>query len=186
MFYPRITAAELAMWNHWLPTTFVYERHSQQSRQAFYNRLGQLRAPEDVVQECQWAWTMDLFEAYELKLPIRQDLRDPLVLGRLGTQHYRLALWGESLRPLAEIHDFVQQSLQLRQRAVRWLWGSLASGAFVGLVLGLWIAGQTSYEGDQLGVSLACAALGSFCLGFPFYTSTPENKQQHFLDRYRC
>jgi hypothetical protein len=173
------------MWDHWLPTTSVFESGSQYAHIAFCNRLKQLNAPQEVVEECQWAWAMNLFEAYELKTPERRDLRDPLVLGRLGTQRYRIALWGESLRPLEEIHELVRKSLTIRQRATQWLLWSLSSGAALGLACGLWLAGQTPYEGDRLGVGLACMALGALIIGLPFYIQTPENRQQHFLDRYR-
>jgi hypothetical protein len=184
-FYPCISEVELTMWNHWLPTTTVFECRSQYARIAFFNRLKQLNAPQEVVEECQWAWTMELFEAYELKTPERRDLRDPLVLGRLGTQRYRMVLWGESLRPLEEIHELVQKSLTIRKRAAKWLLWSLSGGAAIGLTLGLWLAGQTPYGSDQLGVGLACMILGSLFMGLPFYIFTPENRQQHFLDRYR-
>jgi hypothetical protein len=184
-FYPWVSETEHTMWNHWLPTTAVFERRSRYAHIAFMNRLKQLSAPQEVVEECQWAWTMELFDAYELKTPERRDLRDPLVLGRLGTQRYRIALWGESLRPLKEIDDLVQKSLSIRKRAARWLQGSMLGGAALGLALGLWVAGQTPFEGDALGVSLACMALGSLCIGLPFYIYTPENRQQSFLDQYR-
>lgn len=184
-FYPAVSAAELGMWSQWLPTTMVFECGNHYVQSVFFHRLEQLGAPQEVLDECHWAWTLELFEAYELKTPERRDLRDPLVLGRVGTQRYRIALWGESLRPLAEIQELVQKSLAIRQRATKWLLGSIAGGAALGLGLGLWVAGQTPYAGDYLGVSLACMTLGALFVGLPFYIYTPENRQQHFLDRYR-
>src|SRR5262245_10388027 len=58
-FYPCISEAELTMWNYWLPTTTVFECSSQYAHVAFFNRLKQLNAPQEVVEECQWAWTME-------------------------------------------------------------------------------------------------------------------------------
>ena len=120
MFYPSVSEDELTMWTHWLPTAFVFKYRTQVSRQAFLNRLARLGAPQEVVEECQWAWNMELFEAYEVRTPERRDLRDPLVLGRIGTQRYRIALWGESLRPLHEISALVQHSFSIRRRAAHW------------------------------------------------------------------
>lgn len=195
LFYPRVSESELAMWTQWLPTTIVFEGRCATSRHALCATLAHLSAPQDVVDECQWAWALDLFEAYELRTPERRDLRDPLVLGRLGTQRYRMALWGESLRPLEEIRHLVQDSLKLRKRATRWQTWSLVSGALLGLTCGLWMtsqltfelwmASQRSYLGEQLGVSMVSALFGSFCLGLPFLLHSPETRQQHFLDQYR-
>jgi len=145
-------------------------------------RLG---APAEVVEECQWAWKMDLFEAYELRTPERRDLRDPLVLGRVGTQRYRIALWGESLRPLEEIKGLVAHSLVIHRRATHWQLWTTVGGALLGLGLGLWAAAQTPYEGYQVGITIVSTVLGSGIGGFPFQIYTPENRQQQFLDRYR-
>lgn len=185
MFYPRISEDELTMWTHWLPTAFVFRGGSQALRQAFCNRLNRLGAPAEVVEECQWAWNMDVFEAYELRTPERRDLRDPLVLGRIGAQRYRMALWGESLRPLEEITMLVQQSLVIRQRARHWQLCTTVGGAMLGLGLGLWAAAQTPYGGYQFGIALVSTILGSGIGGVPFQLYTAENRQQQFLDRYR-
>jgi len=185
MFYPRISEAELTMWTHWLPTAFVFKCGSQASRKACMHKLERLSAPQEVMEECQWAWNMDLFEAYELRTPERRDLRDPLVLGRIGTQRYRIALWGESLRPLEEISALVEHSLAIRQRATHWQLWTTVGGALLGLSLGLWVAAQTPYEGYQFGITLVSTILGSGLGGFPFQVHTPENRQQQFLDRYR-
>ncbi len=90
LFYPRISEAELTMWTHWLPTALVFRGGSQALCKSFLNRLERFNAPQEVVEECQWAWNMDLFEAYELRTPERRDMRDPVVLGRIGTQRYRI------------------------------------------------------------------------------------------------
>ena len=185
MFYPSVSEDELTMWTHWLPTAFVFKYKTQVSRQAFLNRLARLGAPPEVVEECQWAWNMDLFEAYEVRTPERRDLRDPLVLGRIGTQRYRIALWGESLRPLDEISALVQKSFSIRRRAAHWQLWTTVGGALLGLILGLWAAAQTPYEGYQFGIAIVSTILGSGIGGFPFQIYTPENRQQQFLDRYR-
>jgi hypothetical protein len=150
------------------------------------NRLEQLSAPRDVVEECQWAWTMGLFEAFELRTPARSDLRDPLVLGRLGTQHYRIALWGESLLPLEKIAELVQHSFTLHKQAAKWRTWSMINGTLLGLAVGIWVAAQTAYPDDLLGISISCAVLGFCSLALPFQIYTPENRQQNFLDCYRC
>lgn len=185
MFYPAISEAELTMWSHWLPTAFTFKSGSQVARKAFMHRLARLSAPQEVVEECQWAWNMDLFEVYELRTPERRDLRDPVVLGRIGTQRYRIALWGESLRPLEEIKALVEKSLAIRQRAAHWQLWTTVGGALLGLGLGLWMAAQTPYEGYQFGIAVVSTILGSGIGGFPFQIYTPENRQQQFLDRYR-
>jgi hypothetical protein len=185
MFYPSIAPAELTVWNHWLPTTTVFKGGNQQAQEAFFHRLEELGAPQAVVRECQWAWNMDLFEDYALKTPERRDLRDPLVLGRLETQYYRIVLWGESLRPLEEITALVQQSLALRRRTAKWMTSCMVSGAVMGLILGLWVTGQLPAAEDVLGVSLASTTMGTLFMGLPFFIYTPEHRQQRFLDRYR-
>lgn len=185
LFYPRISDDELTMWTHWLPTVFMFRGGSQALHQAFRNRLERLGAPSEVMEECQWAWNMDLFEAYEIRTPERRDIRDPLVLGRLGTQRYRIALWGESLRPLADISLLVQQSLAIRQRAMHWQLWTTVGGALFGLAMGLWTATQTPYMGYQCGITLVSTILGSGIGGFPLQLYTAENRQQQFLDRYR-
>ena len=185
MFYPSVSEDELTMWTHWLPTVFVCKTGSQVSRRAFGSRLMRLSAPAEVVEECQWAWKMDLFEAYELRTPERHDLRDPLVLGRVGTQRYRIALWGESLRPLGEIKELVAHSLEIHRRATHWQLWTTVGGALLGLGLGLWAATQLPYEGYQFGITIVSTILGSGIGGFPFQIYTPENRQQQFLDRYR-
>ena len=185
MFYPSVSEDELTVWTHWLPTAFVFKYKTPVSCQALLSRLARLGAPPEVVEECQWAWNMDLFEAYEVRTPERRDLRDPLVLGRIGTRRYRIALWGESLRPLDEISALVQQSFSIRRRAAHWQLWTTAGGALLGLLLGLWAAAQTPYEGYQFGIAIVSTILGSGIGGFPFQIYTPENRQQQFLDRYR-
>ena len=185
MFYPSVSEDELTVWTHWLPTAFVFKYKTPVSYQALLSRLARLGAPPEVVEECQWAWNMDLFEAYEVRTPERRDLRDQLVLGRFGQRRYRIALWGESLRPLDEISALVQQSFSIRRRAAHWQLWTTAGGALLGLLLGLWAAAQTPYEGCQFGIAIVSTILGSGIGGFPFQIYTPENRQQQFLDRYR-
>lgn len=184
VFYPSVSEAERDMWTHWLPTAHIYESVGQFAQSPLGARLKQLKAPTDVMEECQWAWKLGMFEAFEVRTPERLHVRDPLVLGCLGHQRYRLALWGESLRPLDEMQQLVQQSLAVRQRAARWrLWSTL-SGAALGLGFGLWVASQTPTLGDDVGISIMYVILGT-CASLPFQLFTPEEKQQQFLDRYR-
>jgi hypothetical protein len=128
---------------------------------------------------------MGLFEAYELRTPTRRDLHDPLLIGRQGSDRYRIALWGESLRPLEEIHELVQQSLAIRRQAARWRLGAMAGGPLVGLSLGLLIGSASSYLGAPVETGLAYSVFGLILTWIPAQAYTPENRQQDFLDRYR-
>jgi hypothetical protein len=175
----------MVTWTHWLPTAITFERTSLDSPAAVCSTLQELDAPPAVLEEFCWAWKLDLFEAYEVRTPIRRDLRDPLLLGRVGTQRYRMALWGESLRPLEEIATLVQRSLALRSRAVKWRVLLTMSGVLCGFGLGMWLGHQPSFEGKALGTGLMYALLSLFCVAFPLLLYTPENRQQDFLDRYR-
>jgi hypothetical protein len=128
---------------------------------------------------------MGLFEAYELRTPRRRDLRDPLLLGRQGDDRYRIALWGESLRPLQEIHEIVQQSLVIRRQATRWRMGVMAGGPLVGLSLGLLMESASSYIGALVETSFVYGLFGLIFTWIPAQAYSPENRQQDFLDRYR-
>jgi hypothetical protein len=185
LFYPLVSAAEMVTWTHWLPTTLVFERAQMASPTEVSSALTKLDAPPEVLEELHWSWKMSLFEAYEVRTPSRRDLRDPLLLGRLGTQHYRMALWGESLRPLEEITSLVQRSLTLRARVAKWRAWLALSGAFLGSGVGIWLGSRPSFDGSLIGTSLAFAMLGLLFTGFPLLLYTPENCQHDFLDRYR-
>jgi hypothetical protein len=185
LFYPLIEAPEMVTWTHWLPTTHTFSQTSQASLAAVCSMLQELDAPPAVLEEVCWAWKMDLFEAYEVRTPLRRDLRDPLLLGRVGTQRYRMALWGESLRPLEEMTALVQQSLVLRSRAVKWRVGLAVSGVLGSFGLGVWLGNQPSFEGNALGIGLMYALMSLFCMAFPLWLYTPESRQHDFLDRYR-
>jgi len=146
--------------------------------------LTSLQAPPAVLEEWDWSWTMDLFEAYAVRTPVRRDARDPLLLGRLGGQWYRLALWGESVRPLEEITALVQQSLTIRARAAkRRLWLG-RGGTLPGLVLLAW-GGSLWWAGQPVGTGLQCTWWIVFLACLWMLMQTPENCQQDFLDRYR-
>ena len=185
LFYPLVSGPEMVTWTHWLPTTIAFERTPTLSHAEVIRALTQLNAPPAVLEEFHWSWKMGLFETYEVRTPLRRDLRDPLLLGRLGTQHYRIALWGESLRPLEEITTLVQQSLALRSRAVGWRVWLACGGALLGFILGAWLGNQPSYEGEPLGSGLVFAFLGLLFAVLLSFLRTPENCQQDFLDRYR-
>ena len=184
VFYPLVTEQERSMWTHWLPTFHVFERTGALSLAEVLKVLTRLKAPPEVVVECRWTWTMALFEAYEVRTPVRRDARDPLLLGRCGRQWYRLALWGESLRPLEEITALVHQSLGIKARAAkRRAWLGLG-GILPGLALLAWL-GAPLLKGQPVSAGLLCTCW-LFCAGyFVLLSSTPENCQQDFLDRYR-
>ena len=184
LFYPPVTEQERVTWTHWLPTSIVFERTRTLSPSGVITALTRLKAPAEVLEEFHWAWKMDLFEAYEVRTPVRRDARDPLLLGRLGGQWYRLALWGESLLPLEEIAALVQQSLAIRARAAkRRVWLGLG-GTLPGLALVLWL-GYLLWEGQPVGTGLLLTFLIFFFAWLPMLVYTPENCQHDFLDRYR-
>ena len=184
LFYPVVTEQERGMWTHWLPTSLIFDRARTLSPSGVINALTRLKAPVEVLEEFHWTWKMDLFEAYEVRTPVRRDARDPLLLGRLGGQWYRLALWGESLLPLEEIAALVQQSLTIRARAAkRRVWLGLG-GTLPGLALVLWL-GYLLWEGQPVGTGLLLTFLIFFFAWLPMLVYTPENCQHDFLDRYR-
>jgi hypothetical protein len=96
-----------------------------------------------------------------------------------------VALWGESLRPFAEITALVQESLALRKRAARWQALIIGGGGLLGLALGLWLGSRPSFAGGRVGVVILLALLGLLCTGLPAQAYAPETQQQRFLDRYR-
>lgn len=184
LFYPLVTGEERVMWTHWLPTSIMFDRTLMLSPSGVINTLVRLKAPPEVLEEFHWTWKMDLFDAYEVRTPVRRDARDPLLLGRLGDQRYRIALWGESLLPLQEIAALVQQSLTIRTRAAkRRMWLGLGS-TLPGLALVLSL-GYLLLEGQPVGIGLQLTFLIFFFAWLPLLVYTPENAQQDFLDRYR-
>jgi hypothetical protein len=184
IFYPVVTIDELTMWSQWLPTAHVYRCDTEELSQSLLARLKQLHAPAAVIEECQFSWTLGVFDSYEVMTPERRHLRDPLVLGRIGDQRYRIALWGESLRPLNEIRELVHQSLAVRQLAARWRLWTTATGGLLGLAFGLWAALQTPSAADDVIMSLLYGIMG-LCGSLSLQLHIPEEKQQRFLDRYR-
>jgi len=184
LFYPLVTEQEMVTWTHWLPTSIIFDRARLHSPVEITKTLSKLKAPAEVLEEFHWTWNMALFEAYEVRTPVRRDARDPLLLGRLGNQWYRLALWGESLLPLEEITALVQQSLTLRARAAkRRVWLGLG-GTLPGLALIVWL-GYLLWDGQPVGTGLLLTFLIFFFAWLPMLVYTPENCQHDFLDRYR-
>lgn len=109
MFYPVMSRTKLDTWAHWLPTSLVFTRSGD--RIPWIDKtLMRLQAPPEVVEEYRWSVALELFDAYEIRTPECRDLRDPLFIGRCGSQRYRVALWGESLRPFEEITALVQEA----------------------------------------------------------------------------
>lgn len=185
LFYPMIPEKELVTWTHWLPTCLTFTSSSEVARKAFVRELERLAAPQEIVDECQWSWSMGLFEAYELRTPEHRSHRDPLVLGRLGSERYRIALWGESLRPFEEVNALVEESLAIRHRATSWQLWLTTSGALLGMAVGLWMAMQVPSPVFIPGFIGMGATFGAVIGRLPFHLDNPENRQQRFLDRYR-
>jgi hypothetical protein len=185
LFYPPVAAPEMETWTHWLPTAITLKRAGDLAPEIELRVLTSLNAPPEVLEEFHWSWKIGLFEAYEIRTPVRRDARDPLLLGIQGGQRYRIALWGESLRPLEEITTLVQQSLAIKTRATVWAVALATSGALIGLTLGWWL-GLLTVDRRPLASSLFFALLGLFFAWFPTMLYTPENRQHDFLDRYRC
>jgi hypothetical protein len=171
-------------WTHWLPTTLVFDCAQDLSYVELSNKLSKLNAPPEVLEELDWSWKMELFDTYEVRTPVRVDARDPLILGRLGGQRYRIALWGESLRPQEEITALVQQSLAIRTRAAQWQTRLALGGALFGFALGLWL-GHLAPDSKPLVTGCMFALLGVFFGCLPMMLYTPENRQHDFLDCYR-
>jgi hypothetical protein len=184
LFYPLVTGQEMITWTHWLPTSIVFDCAPEHSHAEVMSTLTRLKAPPEVVEEFQWSWKMGMFETYEVRTPVRQDARDPLLLGRVGGQAYRLVLWGESVLPLERITALVQQSLTVRaQAASRRVWFGIG-GSLLGLVLALWLGYQLR-EGQAMSAGPLLGFLFFFLAWLPMLMYTPENCQHDFLDRYR-
>jgi hypothetical protein len=184
LFYPLMTVQEMTTWTHWLPTVRVFDCTQELSYLELNGMLRKLNAPPEVLEELDWSWKMELFDTYEVRTPVRLDARDPLLLGRLGEQRYRIALWGESLRPQEEITALVQQSLAIRTQATRWQTRLALGGALFGFVLGLWL-GYLSPDSKPIVTGFMFAFLGVFFGSLPMLLYTPANRQHDFLDCYR-
>jgi hypothetical protein len=185
LFFPVVTEEEMVTWTHWLPTSLTFNCTSERTPVEVISTLTQLQAPPEVLEEFHWSWKLGLFESYEIRTPVRTDARDPLLLGRVGEQRYRLALWGESLLPLEQITTLVQQSLDLRTRVEKRKGWMALSGALLGLAIGLLWAWLSPVV-QPVGISFLFAFVGFFLAWLPLFLYTPENRQHDFLDRYRC
>jgi hypothetical protein len=184
LFYPLVTAQEMVTWTHWLPTALIFDCTQELAYVELSSMLRKLNAPSEVLEEFDWSWNMGLFDTYEIRTPVRRDARDPLLLGRLGAQPYRIALWGESLRPPEEITALVQQSLAIRIRAAQWQRRLALGGALLGFILGLWL-GYLAPDSKPIITGCMFAMLGVFFGCLPMLLYTPENRQHDFLDCYR-
>ncbi|MGE3539800.1 MAG: hypothetical protein AB7N91_20505 [Candidatus Tectimicrobiota bacterium] len=184
LFYPVVTGQEMVTWSHWLPTCLHFARSESHLSAELTHTLQQLQAPAEVWEELRWACQLALFESYEIRTPVRNDQRDPLILGCVGQQRYRLALWGESLLPLEQIQTLVQRSLDLRARARRYQACAAPLGGLIGLAIG-WPLIALSPAPQVLPMSLFFASLGACLAWLPTFVYTPENRQHDFLDHYR-
>ena len=183
LFYPLVTDQEMTTWTYWLPTALVFERTGC-SPEEIISTLTRLKAPPEVVEEFQWSWKLDVFEAYEVRTPVRRDSRDPVLLGRTGGQAYRLALWGESVLPLEQMTALVQESFAVRARAAkRRVWWGLGI-SLPWLALASWM-GALRWSGQEVGAGPVVALLFLLLAWLPLLMHTPENAQHDFLDRYR-
>jgi hypothetical protein len=184
VFYPTVRDEELTLWKSWLPTAHVFPCTVASYPSRVVKQLELLRAPQEVFEEFEWAQKMDLFDTYEVRAPERPDQRDPLLLGRQGSVYYRIALWGESLRPLEEIADLVQQSLTIKRRTATWRAWVTLSGMAAGLGLGCWM-GYTQPQESTINLALFMMLLVGGMSFVPFGVHSPERRQQDFLDQYR-
>jgi hypothetical protein len=185
LFFPVVTEEEMVTWTHWLPTCMVFDGTSGHALADVISTLTQLKAPPEVLEEFHWSWKLGLFESYEIRTPVRTDSRDPLLLGCVGEQRYRLALWGESLLPLEQIAALVHQSLALKTRVEKRKGWMALGGALLGLAIGLLWAWLSPVV-QPIGISFLFAFVGFFLAWLPTFLYTPENRQHDFLDRYRC
>jgi hypothetical protein len=185
-FYPPLAQEEMQVWQPWLPTTMVLRRKPTSTLGGGVRALEKLDAPKEVIDEFTWSWNMELFDEYELMTPERRDWRDPLLLGRCGSQRYRIALWGESLRPFDELADIVQRSLAVRARALKQRVLTVVGSTLAGGALGLWMASQAPPGDDQIATCFSFTVLGLIFSLMLSWLHSPERRQQDFLDRYRC
>ena len=185
LLFPVVTARRWSPGRTGSPRAWFLMARAGQSPAEMLHTLTQLKAPPEVLETLHWSWKLGLFEAYEVRTPVRQDMRDPLLLGRVGEQRYRLALWGESLLPLEQMTMLVQQSLALRTRVEKRKGWVALGGTLLGLAVGLLWA-WFSPEAEPIGISLLFAFVGFFLAWLPTFLYTPENRQHDFLDRYRC
>jgi hypothetical protein len=184
VFYPTVRDEDLTMWKSWLPTVHVFPCTVASGSSRIAKQLELLHAPREVFEEFEWAQKMELFDTYEVRTPERPDQRDPLLLGRQGSVYYRIALWAESLRPLEEIADLVQQSLTIKRRTATWRAWVTLSGMAVGLGLGCWM-GYTQPQESSISLALFMMLLVGGMSFVPFGVHSPERRQQDFLDQYR-
>lgn len=185
-FYPSLSKQEMKIWRPWLPTAIVLYRKPSTTLSGCVSTLTKLDAPKEVIDEFTWSWNMELFDEYELRTPERRDWRDPLLIGRNGDQRYRIALWGESLRPFDEIADIVQRSLVIRSRAIKHRVLTVMGSTLAGGALGLWMASQAAPGEDQIATCFSFTVLGFVFALMLSWLYSPERRQQDFLDRYRC
>ncbi len=191
MFYPAVTKDEMTMWEHWLPTALNFRVYStvqvdfvlkmqKAPPEQVKTVLALQKAPPEVMEEFEWARKLD-FDEYMIRTPVRTDARDPLLLARAGNQWYRIALWGESLRPLDEIKRLVERSLEIRSHSRMFRIGF----GLVGSALGIGFISWLSYLGKPAIAYLDIGFLIFLFAWLPMIIHTPTNAQHDFLDRYQ-
>jgi len=182
LFYPVMTEDEMAMWEHWLPTSYSFPATATY---AVRRTLEILKAPSDVAEEFNWASNMQMFDEFMIQTPIRRDARDPLLRARAGNKWYRLVLWGESLLSLEKISSLVQESLVIKTKVAKRQKRTALGGAGLGLLM--WL-GHFLWQSPSELVALFLTLLTIMIILFAWTVPllyTPENAQHDFLDCYR-
>ena len=184
LFYPECGQEEMAMWTHWLPTSYTF---IAAATYAIWGALQKWEAPVEVMDEFKWALNLQMFEEYAIRTPVRRDARDPLLLARLKDVWYRIALWGESkLFSVEEISSFVRESLVVksciakRQKRIA-LWGT---GLAILTAIVCVLSGALRSDIGP-GIGLLLTFFMSVSAWMPMLTYKPENAQHDFLDLYR-
>ena len=108
-----------------------------------------------------------------------------MLLGKSGGKWYRIALWGESLRPLTEIARLVQESLVIKARAEKQRLVIGLSGATPSIALAFY-SFYLLCKGQASGIGVLLFALVAAGLSWtPSLVRSPLNAQHDFLDHYR-
>ena len=184
IFYPLISEEEMTVWTLWLPATLTYHRSSHWFPSPLISALMQLKAPQDILETCRWACNMDFFETFAIKTRKHQGKTASLLIGQKDGKSYRIARWGNNVRPFAEIRTIVASSRILKDRTTWRHHCLIACGTLLGLGLGGWLASQPLFVGNPSHLSLSLALLGLSSTWLYTRAYTPEQRQQAFLNRF--
>ncbi|MDP3735634.1 MAG: hypothetical protein Q8R39_04380 [bacterium] len=193
LFYPVISAEEESTWQAWLPTRYAYS-HANRAllHHTVARTLAQHEAPKEVHEELRFADELELFASYELRTPERRDLRDPLFIGTdKNSVRHRIALWGESIRPIGEIASIVSASRRVKFRGWLWRLGFVGAVAALSYLAGLELEvayparNAAAHARNALTFLTFSCLVTFFALVGVFLSRSPENARQDFLDRFR-